>query len=273
MEYGQFQSINQELEMKFKNKIEVLQSQIQNLENRENELNHQIINLRDQNRVLGQKNYRFVNEDQSSNDKALIQSLEIRNRKLENELTQIELKHRQDRSQLDKTISEKNQLLDNVGKNDNKFYELKMKNYLDEIAALKLENQKLKDQLAKVKTAGDGNEVTLLKEKIIALEKKVATYEKLVDKNSKLKKRGDTESEFSNNNSVFNLQTTKESSQFYHESFQAKKGYDTSSMEKFANSIPNIPDLVKKSPEDLQSLCLSKVEWSTAKNSLQAATL
>jgi recombinational DNA repair ATPase RecF len=176
-------------------------------------------------------------------------------RNLEDQFAVVDKKHQAEKSQYEKIISEKNILLDNVGKNDNKFYELKMKNYLDEISTLKIENQKLKDQVnALKKNSPDSKEVTALQAKITTLEQKLAQYEKLADKNSKIKKRGDNESDYTNGNSVFNIQTQKESSQFYHESFQAKKGYDTSSMEKFANSIPNIPDLVKKSPEDLEKL-------------------
>jgi hypothetical protein len=41
-------------------------------------------------------------------------------------------------------------------------------------------------------------------------------------------------------------------------------------MEKFANSIPNIPNLVLKQPSELERLCIQKVEWSTNGNALQS---
>jgi hypothetical protein len=40
-------------------------------------------------------------------------------------------------------------------------------------------------------------------------------------------------------------------------------------MLRFASSIPNIPDLVKKSKSDLNKLFLKKVEWSTVSNKFQ----
>lgn len=58
----------------------------------------------------------------------------------------------------------------------------------------------------------------------------------------------------------------QDSNLFYHEQFQAKKGYDTSSMLRFATSIPNIPELLKKTKTELKKLYLKKIEWSTVSN-------
>ena len=40
-------------------------------------------------------------------------------------------------------------------------------------------------------------------------------------------------------------------------------------MLRFASSIPNIPDLIKKSKSELNKLYLKKVEWSTVSNKFQ----
>jgi hypothetical protein len=64
-----------------------------------------------------------------------------------------------------------------------------------------------------------------------------------------------------------------DSKSFYHESFQARKGYDTSSMVKFASSIPNMVELNKKTESELDKLELERVEWSTVNNNYQPSAL
>lgn len=44
-------------------------------------------------------------------------------------------------------------------------------------------------------------------------------------------------------------------------------------MVNFAQSIPNIPELTKKSKLELQKLQLKKVEWSTVSNKFQQPAL
>jgi hypothetical protein len=121
---------------------------------------------------------------------------------------------------------------------------------------------------------GESEEVRSLKVKNSVLEKKQATLERLSVKNSEIKikyKKKEEEKSIEDGLSsiggtVFSEKLQGENNMFYHESFQARKGYDTSSMVKFATSIPNIPDLIKKSEIDLKKLGLDKIEYSTVNN-------
>lgn len=120
---------------------------------------------------------------------------------------------------------------------------------------------------------GESEEVRSLKDKNSVLEKKQATLEKLHAKNNEIKiryKKKEEEKSIDEGVSSFGgtvfSDKVGENNMFYHESFQARKGYDTSSMVKFATSIPNIPDLIKKNESDLKKLGLSKIEWSTVNN-------
>jgi hypothetical protein len=113
-----------------------------------------------------------------------------------------------------------------------------------------------------------------LKEKLAYLEKKQGKLEaKYAKSKETIKIKGSTKSNAGGSVSSFGGTAMSElyqnSDQFYHESFQAKKGYDTSSMLKFASSIPNVPELIKKSKSDLNKLYLKKVEWSTVSNKFQ----
>jgi len=119
-----------------------------------------------------------------------------------------------------------------------------------------------------------------LKEKLSLLEKK---QEKLESKYAKSKETIRVKGSRSNNATSVNGMSSfggtamselyQDNSQFYHESFQAKKGYDTSSMIRFASSIPNVPELTKKSKSEIQKLWLKKVEWSTVSNKFQQPSL
>ena len=44
-------------------------------------------------------------------------------------------------------------------------------------------------------------------------------------------------------------------------------------MIRFASSIPNVPELSKKSKSEIQKLWLKKVEWSTVSNKFQPPSL
>jgi hypothetical protein len=118
-----------------------------------------------------------------------------------------------------------------------------------------------------------------LKEKNAQLEKKQTQIDKLQAKNNEIKiryKKKEEEKTFdevvSAGGTVFSDLKT-DNNLFYHDSFQARKGYDTSSMVKFATSIPNIPELIKKSEAELKKLVLSKIEWSTVNNKFQPPAL
>jgi len=98
-----------------------------------------------------------------------------------------------------------------------------------------------------------------LKERLAQLEKK---QEKLEAKYAKSKETIRVKGAKSNNGksngdgmSSFGGTALSEfyqdSNLFFHEQFQAKKGYDTSNMVNFAQSIPNVPELTKKTKTEL----------------------
>jgi chromosome segregation ATPase len=156
--------------------------------------------------------------------------------------------------------------------------------------ALTLELDSYKHQVKSLKqsleqrnmaTVIESEEVNSLRERNSILEKKQTQIERLSAKNQEIKirykKKEEEKSMFdegvsSIGKSVFS-DKIQENNQFYHESFQARKGYDTSSMVKFATSIPNIPELIKKEESDLKKLKLSKIEWSTVNNKFQPPAL
>jgi hypothetical protein len=116
-----------------------------------------------------------------------------------------------------------------------------------------------------------------LKEKNQMLEERMNKLDKLQAMNNEIKVRRERKEEekitFDETISGKNIQDKNQNNMFHHEAFQAKKGYDTSSMVKFATSIPNIPELIKKSEADLKKLSLSKIEWSTVSNKQQPPAL